>query len=237
MLAAIYHAATADDFHGARDLMLMSHLQESVQNMDVSTQILYNRAMAQTGLAAFRAGLIPEAHACLSELYGSGHIKELLAQGLSLSKYQDRTPEQELLEKRRQMPFHMHMPLELLEAVYLCAAMLLEVPSIARDPIAARKKMVSKPFHRILDTYGRQMFTGPPENVRDHVMAATRAMLRGDWAKAHGYVAALPAWNLVRLESAAAATAAPPRPPVLLLPTRAAAHPAAAPLVAPGPSR
>jgi translation initiation factor 3 subunit C len=42
-----------------------------------------------------------------------------------------------------------------------------------------------------------QMFTGPPENVRDHVMAATRALMRGDWRKAHGYASSLTVWNLV----------------------------------------
>lgn len=53
----------------------------------------------------------------------------LVAQGL-IARH-DRTPDQEKIERRRQVPFHMHINLELMECVYLTSAMLMEIPYMA----------------------------------------------------------------------------------------------------------
>ena len=57
ILCQIYHNALHDRWFAARDLMQMSHLQHTISNSDVPTQILYNRALVQLGLCAFRQGL------------------------------------------------------------------------------------------------------------------------------------------------------------------------------------
>ncbi|BGP40661.1 Translation initiation factor 3 subunit c [Rhodotorula kratochvilovae] len=200
MLTHIYHYALHDDYFTARDMLLMSHLQDTVGNADVQTQILYNRTVVQVGLCAFRLGLICEAQSTLQEIFATQRVKELLAQGVQAQRYTTLTAEQERAERARQLPFHMHINLELLEVVYLVSSMLLEVPLMAQaggDPEQLKKKAVSRTFRRMLDYANRQVFTGPPENKRDHVMQATKALQQGDWQKCVDLVHAIKVWNLM----------------------------------------
>ncbi|OON18973.1 PCI domain protein [Opisthorchis viverrini] len=181
ILCHIYHLALYDNWFKARDLMLMSNLQMSIEHADQSTMILYNRALVQLGLAAFRQGFIRETHNALADLVGSGRIRELLAQGLHTQTRYERTPEEEKREQALQVPYHMYINTELLECVYHVSAMLLEIPNLAAHETDLRWRPISKPFHLALRVHDRATLVGPPETPRDHVLAAAKAMRYGNW--------------------------------------------------------
>ncbi|KAK3050195.1 Translation initiation factor 3 subunit c [Extremus antarcticus] len=199
MLCQIYYLALHDNYFRARDMMLMSHLQETIGSFDVSTQILYNRTLTQVGLCAFRAGLVYECQTALQDICGSQRQKELLAQGLQMQRYSQITPEQERLERQRQLPFHMHINLEFLECVYLTCSMLLEIPTLAQAGSSPdlKKRVISKSYRRMLEYHERQIFTGPPENTRDHVMQASKALAAGEWKKAAEFITSIKIWDLL----------------------------------------
>jgi len=197
MLCRVYHHAMHDRYHEARDMLLATHIQDNIHRADVSTQILFNRAMVQLGLCAFRGGSISETHSCLSDIC-SGRTREFLAQGITVHRgYQEKNAEQQKLEKQRQVPYHMHLNLELLEAVHLISAMLLEVPYMASHPFDVKPKPISRSFRKLLDQENRQVFTGPPENTREFVVTAAKALQKGDWKRCEELLLNLPVWDLL----------------------------------------
>eukprot|EP01039_Chlorochromonas_danica_P001890 gene1890-2067_t len=197
LLCSVFHHALHDRYYRARDLLLVSRIQDFIDRTDVRTQILYNRTIVTIGLCAFRLGMFKQAHECLSGIVGS-RAKEFLAQGSIRS--QDRDLEQERLEKRRQMPYHMHVNPDLLECCHLVSAMILELPLLAKavhDPSAGGTHVISKQLRRYLETYNNQVFAGPPETTREHVMAATKSILEGDWKRGYNFLAKMDVWNLL----------------------------------------
>ncbi|VDL62655.1 unnamed protein product [Hymenolepis diminuta] len=192
ILCHIYFLALHDQWHSARELMLMSNLQATIDHADLATmenadfestgkKILFNRAMVQLGMCAFRQGHIKDAHSALCDLTGTSRVRELLAQGQRF----DRAKEDEKRDKALQMPYHMHINTELVETVFLICAMLIEIPLLAASQDNEnRTKVFSKAFMTVLRIHDRSSMTVPPESPRDHVLAASKALRYGDWKKA-----------------------------------------------------
>jgi translation initiation factor 3 subunit C len=117
-----------------------------------------------------------------------------------MGRFSDKTPEQEKAEKRRQVPYHQHINMDLLEACHLISAMLLEVPNMAAASAGGggrRSRPLSRSFRKYHDMYEHQVFT------RDFVMRASRGLMKGDWKSCIDLCTNLEVWLLVSGEGAA----------------------------------
>jgi len=200
IMCEVYHLALHNHYRKARNLFHFSNIAERAaeMNTDVNTQILYNHVLAQMGLCAFRAMMIPEAHNALVELCMYMKTKELLAQGMSYSRFQERNPDQEKLEKKRQVPYPMHIDLDFLESVHLISAMLLEIPHMAHqhlDPTKQKEKPISRLLNRHLHSQTLPTGQTPPENARETVVAAARFLKKSDWQSCIEMLDKLRFWN------------------------------------------
>lgn len=52
----------------------------------------------------------------------------------------------------------------------------------------ARRRMISKTFYQQLRSSERQSLVGPPESMREHVVAAAKAMRNGNWAACNNFI-------------------------------------------------
>ena len=205
LLRHVYHLALHHRFTEATDLVLVSHVIDTINDSDVETKILFNRMMAQLGLCAFKVGKYQNALEILAEFYPSiklkdvhpnSKIKELLAQGVHRNRSDDRNYDKENLERRRQYPYHMHINSDLIESFHLMSGMFKEIPLMARVGVS-RKRPASRTFRNKFLSYGKQAYQGPPEKNSDAILAAGIALQKGDWTVAWKHLDSLPVWLVI----------------------------------------
>lgn len=75
--------------------------------------------------------------------------------------------------------------------------MLLEVPYMAANTFDTKKTPISKNYRKLLENYERSTFLGPPENTRDIIVTAGKALATGDWKRCEELILGLPMWALM----------------------------------------
>ena len=91
----------------------------------------------------------------------------------------------------------MYINTELLEATFLVSSILVEVPFLASIESEVKGKAISKPFHCLLDFADCQVFSGPPESTRDHIMEASKVLQHGEWEQCRDLIQSIKIWSLM----------------------------------------
>jgi len=90
----------------------------------------------------------------------------------------------------------MHINLEVLESAHHICAMLLEVPNLAMQSIHPNKdRAISRVLRRALELHDKMLFQGPPENAKEAVVTAAKALQKGDWTSACRALEELKIWD------------------------------------------
>ncbi|KAF5182630.1 Eukaryotic translation initiation factor 3 subunit c [Thalictrum thalictroides] len=180
MLCHIYHLAIIDRFTDS--CAAMTKFLDEVQDAGSINLVYFNRALAQLGLCAFRAGCIAEANTYLSWLYEGGRVDKLLGQTVSYIPYEDRGPKP--AGQCSFIPYHMHIDLDLLDAAHLVCAMFPEDPNVAASIYVAKGKVISHEISRLFQSSESETSRGLPEHVCDLVVDATMDLRKGNYQKA-----------------------------------------------------
>lgn len=197
-LCKLYSMFLNNQYTEARNLMHYLDLQAQVEQgstaaigsleLNFKLYVLWNRVLAQMGLAAFREGKVYETHIALLDFNSFMKAKELLSQGVTFQRGSERDKDKEENQERNVLPYHMQIPLDLLESVALLCGMLLEVPNmafLAYDKIGRKRfqTIYSKPLRNMLEKGDRSTVLTPPESNKDKIIDAARKLMAGEWKK------------------------------------------------------
>lgn len=184
-----YNYALNDEYVKSKDLMQMSKIPETNNASEGTILMVYNRALVQLGICAFRKGMIHEAKEILDEIFTQSRVKEMLGQTMPRVNGKE--------DRRKLFPYHLHISFEMIESIYLMCVMLIEIPQIVSGDKEMDKKNVNKLLQKLWNFYEKNDYNGPPENHKEFIYAAQKQLAQGDWKQCFAYLGSLKMWSRI----------------------------------------
>ena len=170
-----------------RNLLLTTNIIDTIHNYSYYVQALFNRTLAQLGINAFIEGNLYEVQGALSDLCSHMKTKELLAQGFQKQ-------DQQIQQRKRMLPYHQHINIDLVESIELIASMLNEIPYTFVDG----GRITSKTFKKIYEPYERSYFIAEPLSSRDMIYSACKELQKANWKECYNRLLELELWKQLR---------------------------------------
>lgn len=216
--ATLYHVyfyALNSEYSKAVEMLEKSKLKSNINNAQGSLQILYNRVIVQLGFSAFKLCLFEDSQNILQVVANSSYLRDFMGQKpvpknaeagtTTLASANVQLVDGLKLEDLH-LPYHKHIHLELIEAVFMTTSLMNDVPNIAAH--AARCKTLTKvantpkTIRKILESNERSSYQGPAETLRDFILYAAKSMQKGDWKNCVAYLQKTPVWKMFADEQA-----------------------------------
>ena len=195
-LFMLYSYSINEHFEEAEKLLKIVR-NDDVHDFDASVQVLFHRCLVQYGLLCFHKGRFQECFDCLGEIFSSNlKPRELIGQSyrqhnaLFLSVYAEKNID-ERQERLRQLPYHMHINLESIEAVFFLVSFLFEIDNIQDG----KKKTQGRGLKKAYEAMEKSMFSVPYLSQKDTIVSAVSHFLRCSWVELEKILCTIKIWT------------------------------------------
>lgn len=188
-----YQLAMKGLYREGRDSLLRAGVRDAMdacepQNaMELGT--VYNRAVAQLGLAAFIAGDMYETYQLLGGVWSHDQPEVILGQKVPML----RNDGQEILFRDNLVPPHLNIPYQHLELAAMLSALVIDTTKEAKNPYDRNQRDHQKFFHQAITR--RIPLIGVASTTQERIGAAYKALKRGDFYGAKENVESMNAWS------------------------------------------
>ncbi|EAN78233.1 eukaryotic translation initiation factor 3 subunit 8, putative [Trypanosoma equiperdum] len=191
LLHLVYQMGLEGKYREGRDLIRRSGGAEKLCNSNHNS-VLYNRAVAQLGLASFIMGDIMQAYELLSPLWNSWEGPEVLI-GQKLPNLKDEKGDEELRYRDLLLPPHAHIPYSQLELATMLSTLVVGTVDEAKKPYEVTHH--HRYFYRVINQMQFQPLLGEPIEFREQITAAYTALKLGDYARSSEVIKNMKVWD------------------------------------------